>query len=317
MGKILYNSTEVRKEIVNLFKSGGKRVAITAFVGSGAEAYLPNPTGVDLVCWLKEGGTNPNELRNLMKRGVKVYHSDSVHMKVYWGENYGAIITSANLSTNALGSGNLKEIGILLKQKELDIDNLWKSINPITITGQDLYLLDNLHKEYSKRNPYDRKNEKRNTFLDWYESPYPVKWKLAWTEGETDLAQVAKEKAVQEYNVKNPHNWLGYDKENYVPNDWILTFSLKRTPKEIKWMWPDFIVQIPISDKVGDRYQAIQLYPNTKYPQPPFAVSKKDFKKAFSEACKEFGIKKIKGIIDTTPPDKLIKLIKKHYEFYS
>lgn len=313
MEKILYNSTQVRKEIVNLFKSGGKRVAITAFVGNGADAYLPNPSGVDLVCWLKAGGTNPNELRNLIKKGVKIYHSDSVHMKVYWGENYGAIITSANLSTNALGSGNLKEIGILLKQKELDIDYLWKSINPIAVTGQDLYLLDDLHKEYSKRNPHI-KNGERKTFVDWYESPYPEKWKLAWTEGETDLAQVAKEKAIQEYNVKEPHFWLGYDQENYALNDWILTFSLKRTPKDIKWMWPDFIVQVPKADKVDNCFQVIQLYTNTKYPQPPFDVSKKNFKKAFSEACKEYGIKKIKKMTDTTPPDELIKLINKHYK---
>jgi hypothetical protein len=40
--KILYTSTDVRGTIIDIFsKAQGRRVAITAIVGSGAEAYLP------------------------------------------------------------------------------------------------------------------------------------------------------------------------------------------------------------------------------------------------------------------------------------
>lgn len=83
MVRILYTSAQVREAIINLFSlSKGRRVAITAFVGDGAEAFLPRPKGLELVCWPKAGGTNPNALRKLMKRGVQVSFSDSLHMKV-------------------------------------------------------------------------------------------------------------------------------------------------------------------------------------------------------------------------------------------
>lgn len=45
-------------------------------------------------------------------------------MKVYWAERRATIITSANLSTNALGAGNLKEFGAFLRSGAIDIDGL-------------------------------------------------------------------------------------------------------------------------------------------------------------------------------------------------
>jgi hypothetical protein len=40
--EILYSSSEVRAAIIDLFsKAKGRRVAISGFVGNGAEAYLP------------------------------------------------------------------------------------------------------------------------------------------------------------------------------------------------------------------------------------------------------------------------------------
>src|SRR5262245_37865896 len=110
---VLYTAAEVRSAIVRLFSfSRGRRVAISAFVGDGAEAYLPKPSGIQLICWPKEGGTNPNALRRLMAKGVEVFFCDALHMKVYWAEGRGAVVTSANLSRNALGAGDLKEVGV-------------------------------------------------------------------------------------------------------------------------------------------------------------------------------------------------------------
>ncbi|MET0645175.1 MAG: hypothetical protein ABW208_01055 [Pyrinomonadaceae bacterium] len=116
MKKVIYKSAEIREEIGRLFSSSkGRRVAVVAFVGDGAEEYVRKPEGLHIYCWPKEGGTNPNALRKLIRLGAKVHFADSLHMKVYWTEDRGAIITSANLCTNALGSGDLKEIGVRLK----------------------------------------------------------------------------------------------------------------------------------------------------------------------------------------------------------
>src|SRR6266481_6428051 len=75
---ILYTSAEVRRAIIEIFSTGiGRRVAISAFVGSGAEAYLPRANGLQLYCWPKEGGTNPVAIRKLLKLGVHVFFVDS------------------------------------------------------------------------------------------------------------------------------------------------------------------------------------------------------------------------------------------------
>jgi hypothetical protein len=110
-----------------------RRVAISAFVGDGAEAFLPFPKGIKLVCWPNPTGTNPRAVRVLLRKGVDVRFSDSLHMKVYWSKHRGAIITSANLSTNALGAGGLKEVGVKLLPGELDIERILSSLRMLDL----------------------------------------------------------------------------------------------------------------------------------------------------------------------------------------
>ena len=84
MAKILYTQSDVYHAITKLFQAPTvRRVAISAFVGKGAESYLPNPQGITLVCWPKAGATNPHALRKLMKSGIEVQFTDRLHMKVY------------------------------------------------------------------------------------------------------------------------------------------------------------------------------------------------------------------------------------------
>src|SRR5437016_5112972 len=151
--RVLYTSDAVRKTVIEMFRTAtGRRVAISAFVGNGAEAYLPRPEGIELICWPKEGGTNPTMVRRLLKRGVKVEFADNLHMKLYWTADKGAVITSANLSTNALGSGNLRECGVLLRSSDLDIGKVLRSIQRRDVTRKELLELDREYKDYHKRN---------------------------------------------------------------------------------------------------------------------------------------------------------------------
>lgn len=106
--KMLMTSNDVRKELTTLMApSKRRRVAISAFVGKGARDYIPKPRGVELICWPRAGGTNPQELRRLKRGGVKIGFANLLHMKLYWAAGRGTLVTSANLSTNALGAGNL------------------------------------------------------------------------------------------------------------------------------------------------------------------------------------------------------------------
>lgn len=73
-------------------------------------------------------------------------------MKVYWTKDMGAVITSANLSQNALGSGNLREVGVWLEPGQVDIDRILGSMAYRKASTRDLHELDNAHREYHIRN---------------------------------------------------------------------------------------------------------------------------------------------------------------------
>src|SRR5262249_52487710 len=148
------NSTEVRSAIIDLFGDGATdRVAISAFVGDGADAYLPYPKGLRLICSPTPGATNPRTLRLLMSKGVTVEFVDRLHMKVYWAKDRGAVVASANLSTNAMGIGSLKEAGVLLPPNEFHIERILKQLRPRPAKSE-LRRLDVKHKEYYKRVPW-------------------------------------------------------------------------------------------------------------------------------------------------------------------
>lgn len=318
MKKILYSSAEVRREIIRLFKfSSSRRVAISAFVGKGADAYLPNPKGLKLVCWPKAGGTNPHMLRKLMSNGVEVLFADRLHMKVYWNENHGAILTSANLSTNALGSGNLKEAGILLTSEDIDIDRLLESINPRPASESELRKLDRRHKSYIVRNKlYSGRTSGVMSFEKWYESPFRTKWKLGWFDDFGPISLVAKERAMKEYNEDKPKDWISAHKGDFREDDWILTFYLKKSPSKVEWISVDYVVEVPKSDKNAYEKdypcQVAQVGQNYKYPPPPFRITSK-FRKEFSKAVREYGAEKVKALKTVEPPKYLIDLIYAKY----
>ena len=99
--KVLYTSSQVRHAIQDVFSAHGKRVAITAFVGADAEAYLPNPEGIHLVCWPQPGSTNPDTLNELHRLGVRIEFADKLHMKVYWSSK-GAVISLTQAASKDL-----------------------------------------------------------------------------------------------------------------------------------------------------------------------------------------------------------------------
>lgn len=239
-------------------------------------------------------------------------------MKVYWSENQGAVLTSANLSINALGSGNLKEIGILLSSEELDIDSLFPYINPRPVSEDELNELDRLHKLYKDRNPSESKRKpKARSFEEWYKLSGP-EWKLGWFEDCGPISSIAKERSIKEYGVVEPEDWLSARKGQYKQGDWILSFKLVRSPTELEWISVDYIVKTPKSDKVTYikefPYQVVQVFPKNRYPSPPFKIKERKFKKAFSKAIREFGVKKMKRIKNLKPSVDLIELIYHRYK---
>ncbi len=75
-----------------------------AFWGQGAETLLSNPrVRFRVVCNMRMGGTNPQVIRRLAEmNNVEVMQLDTLHAKVVAADG-GAIVSSANFSSNGLG----------------------------------------------------------------------------------------------------------------------------------------------------------------------------------------------------------------------
>ncbi|MBI5300567.1 MAG: phosphatidylserine/phosphatidylglycerophosphate/cardiolipin synthase family protein [Chloroflexi bacterium] len=302
--KILYTTSEIRKTVTDLFSdSTVRRVAVVAFVGEGAESFLPNPKGLELICWAKPGSTSADSLRDLKKRGAKISLADSMHMKVYWAEGRGAVITSANLSMNALGSGNLQEIGILVPSDSLNIDRVIRSVQPRTLEKEDLSWLDKQSREIEiavRRTAKKSAQGSRINFQTWYELPDHREWKLGWWDAEGAIAQTAKNISKQRYGVAEPEEMLVCNATDYRTGDWLLTFGLVTDrPTEIEWRTVDFVTKVSPKDKKAYvrayPYQAIQVWTLRYYPPPPFTLDSK-FKLAFKKALSEYGAEAIKQL---------------------
>jgi hypothetical protein len=68
-------------------------------------------------------------------------------MKVYWASKPGVVITSANLSTNALGAGDLKEFGVLLPATSIDIDEVIKTLKLRPFSREEMDRLERDHRK--------------------------------------------------------------------------------------------------------------------------------------------------------------------------
>lgn len=316
--KILYTSAEVRKTIIDLFATAkGRRVAITAFVGKGAEAYLPKSAGIELICWPKAGGTNPNALRVLMKKGVVIRFADNLHMKVYWTEDKGAVITSANLSTNALGSGNLRELGIFVPSDTLDIEKIIHTIKPRQVTKKELDQLEIEHRSYHRKNPNISGKMPDPSFLEWCESPMRNTWKIGYWGETMPVSQAAKMQSYEQYSVSNPNDFIGCKANTYSKGDWILTFRINRNkPVDLSWLFVDFIIKTDRKDKAYNSefpYQAVQVWSISHYSEKPFNIRDQRFRNALSLALQKYGIAKFDREDPSKPPKRLLELIRANY----
>jgi len=151
---ILENSLEIHSKIKELFSENTRnhrRVILVAYVGRKAHDLLPDVENVKLYCWPQMQATNPYALAHLQENGAEIYLIDNLHMKLYWVQNKGAVITSANLSRNALKFGGNHEIGIFLEDSEaIRIDSIIKNFggeNVSPVTKEELLELQQKHNE--------------------------------------------------------------------------------------------------------------------------------------------------------------------------
>lgn len=307
--KILPSSKEIKAAIKDIFSvQNQRRVAISAFVGDEANAYLPYPQGIELYCWPKAGGTNPTAIRDLQKRGVKVYFSDSLHMKLYWSKK-GVVITSANLSTYALGAGGLKEIGVLLSAKSVDINKTIQSLNARDAEETEIVELEKTYKKILRTNPnLSNKPNEEYSFENWYDLKSHKEdgdWRLAsYTMANVKLSKKAGDKLEKEHGSKFYNDILETSTKEYKQDDWILCYVFNgKKPVSIEWMYAHHIIRDSrkYRGQLKYYYQTIQVSKLKAYHGKPFKIDTV-FREAFINAYKEYY--KVKENRDEVIPSK-------------
>jgi hypothetical protein len=311
--KILYSSTELHDAIKDVLadpQPGDRRVALVAFVGGQAQAFLPDPNELEIVCWLQPGATDALTLDLLRKRSAKIYKSQRLHMKVYWCSRRGCVICSANASGHALGAGAQKEVGVWLPPNIVDIERLWSYANPKPINDADLKRLARLAERVPKYNA-SGSEASRPDFLGWQNFSGRLDWKLGWWDENAKFAKEAVKIAKRAYGVMAPEDFLAVTKEQARPHDWFLTFRLAHGT-DLVWMRVDFIIEVSPSDKAAyDEdypFQAVQANPIRAYPPPPFVLDQA-FRSAFKKAIKAYGEGRIEILESLRPPKPLLDLI--------
>ncbi len=314
---VLYTSGELRLRVRKLFenpKASGRRVVIVAYIGVDYAKFLPNPRGIEIVCSPTPGATSAEAVQKLIAAGARVWFSDRLHMKVYWAQKIGCLITSANLSDNALGMNGLKEMGILVDAAMVDIDRLLKEAKPYPAKKK----LEWLRKEGEKvklamakagrRVLYDPKG-----YVDWYtDSPKVRKaWKFVWCEGDAKPSEAAREFVSKNFDRSGPWDWLNVDKHHQVrKGDWLLCITwTKGQARRPSWVYVDRVVPVRKSEQgVYEEdfpFQAFQAEEPIRYDAPPFRLGHK-FARALTKAIEKVGVEKMGKSNYATPPRALL-----------
>lgn len=293
--RLLYTTADIKKTITKLLtQSKGRRVVISAFIGSGSEIYLPKPQGIELICWPKPGSTNPNTIRELMRRGVDVSFAPKMHIKLYWTSDKGAVITSANLSSSALGSGGQIELGAFLQPGQVNIDKVLSHIEAKPVSAKTLLNLEQAHHEYIKHNPGEPVRISRTrSFNDWFESKPREQWKFCvWDVVNIRLSSTAKNLLTEEFGSISCCSWMGVDDGDFSDNDWIL--HLRETPNRlggVSWMFAHHVVPVPKAERKklngGFAAQVLQVGTLKRYEKPPFSLVGKKIQQSIRKAYRE------------------------------
>jgi len=288
----LRNSREIKTQLSSLFSKAGNKWAVVGFVGYNALDHLPsNVSDLSVVCWPKAGGTNPDGVRRLIDHGISVYFCDRLHHKIYWRQDAGLIVGSANLSENALGDAGLHEFGVYCNDKEFDINQVLDSLSYAKVTPEALAKLDVEHAAQARQKNKSSDNTSRaySTFLEAIKTTHPKKWKLViWSELRKSNDHIRAE-VESHFNTRNWVNDNDVDSGSFQIGDFVL--QIKTNDDGIierangRWLLVDHIVE-----KRGTR-AVVQVNKLDNRTPPPFVIDamfKKHLKEAFN-ATEDWG----------------------------
>lgn len=290
MPEVLYNSRAIRAKIRTLLANpepSDRRVVLVAYLGKDYADFLPDPAGIEIICSPTAGATSASAVDGLIRAKATVWFSDKLHMKIYWSRSRGCIVTSANLSANALGVKGLKEAGVWIEPGTVDIDRLIAEAQAYAVKDKRLERLRIEGEKHRRAMAAVGKPDDDDGFqyLDWFAHSIVARtaWKVGDYIGDTEIPPVAKKILKTTYGKDEPANYLGVAKKRLLrEGDWVLQFEYDhdKTPEvlALQWMTVDFV-----SPSAEDPFIAIQAHSLKKYERPPFLLTSQ-FKKAFKLA---------------------------------
>lgn len=301
----------------SLRNNSRRRIIVVAYVGKDYKKYIPYPKGVKIYCWPQAGGTNPYAVRQLIDDGAEVKFVDKLHTKLFWVEGIGAVITSANLTNNALSSGGLTEFGIFVDSNEININRVLRELTAKEPTENDLDKLEVEHRLYQRSRPKLPHFPRRGSGIP-VKMSYNSKWKFGWWDEYGSLPKKIRKYVRKEYDTRVA-DWIPCRKDEYAVGDLVLTFFLdekaakksgrNQPAKHFGWLCVDAV--LPIKVNPGYPYTAVQFKDKPKFEEPHKLTPafKRKFKKALKSPynSKKNWAKYIKDAKDSEVPREFLK----------
>ncbi len=305
----LKNSEEIRESLLELFSGPEEKYAVVAFVGKNAINYLSNSANLTVICWPKAGGTNPEGIRSLLNAEVDVKFCKRLHSKIFWCKGKGLIVSSSNLSDNALGDSGLIEFGVRINDTSYDFHA--NVLNPLSeklsaVSDKSLDVLDIENNKFNRVNNIIQQGESElRKYPEWYRSKHRQKWKIVSFSEYSTSDEITKNEVFEEFGVSKWKNDNDVNEGVFSAGD--IVFQLK-TDEEFeitrangKWIYVDMLTTNHKIIQVGD----------LKNMSLPFEIDS-NFKKAFKEAWSELEWDEILDDKQFTQ-SKLLELINVYY----
>lgn len=313
--KSLYSSEEIREKIRELFSiehSKRRRVACVAYIGEDCLDYIQYAKGVEIYCWPQVGSTNPIGLNRLITSGANVFFVDNLHAKIYWTEGVGVLVTSANLSKNALAGERLHEFGVYFDDsKQVDIDRLLRHYAFRQAKEEEILRLK--RESDLKEDDTNKKKSKSSElvlFEEWCKAAIRMPWKFCWTDDEEyKLLPSSKRFVESNYTNVKIRNWSHARIGEYKKGDWLLQFSTK-TGKIYSWMFINEIIPKNKNEELQNIYPLMAVQLGNHSPHVPFHIDK-SFRKIFKKTLFQYGIQKIYDLKNSKVPKVFLSLLEK------
>ena len=305
--KILLNSDEIREAIRDIQP---QKIAV-AYIGIDFEDFIDTSVLQSIII-SPTLGSNPEAIGNIASQinWENVSFLDNLHSKIYIGEN-SAVITSANLSANALSNKRLFESGVLISDKE-SVEIIKKQFISYWNESKKKYpslkakkkKLQKLHNDFKRFKKYFSKKmlDKRSTVgFDKYSidkhGDFLIVW---WYPDDTPLIENEIRKNIylsEDQNINELICYLFSPKDNIKENNWILTWKITANDKvsksaNLQWIYIDKIVPNGANHEIFST-AAFQLNYDLEEP-PPFRIDKK-FKEAFSKVIENKKYENFRG----------------------